>query len=81
LVREAQRVLKVGGVYITISYGYPEHRKLHFEHAFLKVDFKVVELVPKNSKDTPHYLYICQKLEGADEISKALSEKIIENIE
>ena len=30
LLKEAQRVLEVGGYYIVISYGQPENRLLHF---------------------------------------------------
>jgi len=30
MMKEVQRVLKVGGVYIAISYGFPENRNLHF---------------------------------------------------
>lgn len=34
MLKEAQRVLKVGGVYIAISYGKPETRGFHFTRSF-----------------------------------------------
>lgn len=39
MIKEVQRVLKVGGVYMVISYGQPENRVLHFERKFL--DFEI----------------------------------------
>ncbi len=40
MLREAQRVLKVGGYYIAVSYGNPESRAFHLEREFLVWDRK-----------------------------------------
>lgn len=81
MMKEVQRVLKVGGLYIAISYGFPENRSMHFEREFLKFDLKTIELKPQDNKGSSHYLYICQKLEGADELSETTYPKIIKQIE
>lgn len=53
-----------------ISYGYPESRVLHYKRAHLHMELRVFEIQPQNPKDSLHYVYVCKKLEGADEISK-----------
>jgi len=74
MVKEAQRTLKVGGAYIVISYGKPENREFHLESPFLKFDMKKYVLYPldysneQEKEDSSHYIYICTKLEGADEV-------------
>lgn len=41
MIKEVQRTLKVGGVYMIISYGQPENRLLHLEREFLDFDISV----------------------------------------
>lgn len=41
MLREVDRVLKVGGVYMVISYGQPENRIFHFERDFLNFDVTI----------------------------------------
>ncbi len=45
MIKEAQRVLTVGGYYLVISYGKPKDRIFHFFRANLdfEVDCKVIE--------------------------------------
>ncbi|OMJ94504.1 hypothetical protein SteCoe_2276 [Stentor coeruleus] len=66
MTKEVQRVLKVGGVYMAISYGIPDTRLEHFswKHLNWEVSYQIIgpEL------DGAHYLYLCRKKEGADEI-------------
>lgn len=38
MMKEIQRVLKVGGVYLAVSYGRPENRILHFNREHLSFD-------------------------------------------
>mmetsp|Transcript_33419 Transcript_33419/g.32467 ORF Transcript_33419/g.32467 Transcript_33419/m.32467 type:complete len:127 (+) Transcript_33419:418-798(+) len=68
-LKEIQRVLKDGGVYMFISYGSPENRTLHFERAHLKFSLQTFQIAPSSakSKDSIHYVYILRKQEGADE--------------
>jgi ubiquinone/menaquinone biosynthesis C-methylase UbiE len=49
MIKEVQRTLKVGGVYMVISYGQPDNRVFHFERAHL--DFEVtIYTIKKNYK-------------------------------
>jgi len=64
MLREVQRVLKVGGYYFIISYGKPENRMSHLERAHL--DFKIELYTIKKDEDgddnsKTHYVYVCQK--------------------
>lgn len=79
MLKEVQRVLKVGGYYMIISYGAPESRVFHLKRKFL--DFEVQILTtPKDYEnddaeegeeiDKNNYVYICKKLPGADAKSK-----------
>jgi len=53
MLREIQRVMKVGGVYIAISYGDPESRLFHFEREFLSWDIKQYKLYYKDDEEKP----------------------------
>ena len=66
MTKEVQRVLKVGGVYMVISYGIPETRLDHFQWKHLHWD--VSHQVLSEVSDNPHYIYLCRKREGADEV-------------
>ena len=84
MIKEVQRVLKVGGYYMIVSYGTPEYRMLHLNRKFekFKIDILKIEkdFVEEDGYDKHHYIYLCQKLEGADEISKNFFEKTIEEL-
>ena len=49
MLKEVQRVLKIGGYYLMISYGCPENRLIHIERKFLGFDIKIFKIV-KNEK-------------------------------
>ena len=61
--------MKLDGAYMAISYGNPENRLFHYKRDHLKFNlstFQVVQPHP-NGNQTIHYVYVCKKLEGADE--------------
>ena len=74
MIKEVQRVLKVGGYYMIISYGKPDARLLHLKRKFEKFKIDVLKIekdfVEEEGYDKHHYIYLCQKLEGADELSQ-----------
>ena len=82
MTKEVQRVLKTGGHYMVISYGTPDSRLEHFHWGHLHWD--VSHRVVSEETENPHYLYLCQKKEGADlictekwaEIELSLKEEI-----
>ena len=45
--QEVQRILKPGGIYMSISYGAPENRNFHFQRRFLTWDF-VSQQIPSS---------------------------------
>jgi len=51
MLNECQRVLKVGGTYMAISYGVPENRMLHLQRKHLNFDIKMLK-VDKEHPDT-----------------------------
>lgn len=80
MMKEIQRIMKVGGVYIAISYGDPDSRQFHFEREFLSWDIKLYKMF-YNEKDVKkeegktesedadpkiHYVYVCTKRKDAD---------------
>lgn len=82
MMKEVQRVLKTGGQYIAISYGKPENRSFHFEREHLKFNLKQFVLYPMSAKtqeekdEKSHYIYVCTKLEGAEEMEKLFYDKV-----
>lgn len=69
MMRECQRVLKVDGAYMGISYGNPENRVLHYKRGHLKMTVQTYQVAPaKDSKDqqSVHFVYVCKKIEGAE---------------
>ena len=96
MLKEVQRVLKIGGYYIMISYGDPESRLFHLEREFLSFKIRQYKLFyeeeadkakndqPKDQEnDDPkiHYIYVCKKLEDADEISKKYFPFVLKKLE
>ena len=78
MLKEVQRVLKDGGIYMIISYGKPENRVMHLKRKHL--DFEVsIFTIKKESQITVddiddsskiHYVYICKKNKNANEAEK-----------
>lgn len=84
MLKEVQRVLKVGGYYMMVSYGAPDSRLLHLNRKFEKFKIEIVKIEKdyeeEDGFDKHHYVYLCQKLEGADEQSKLNFDKTIEEL-
>ena len=84
MIKEVQRVLKVGGYYMIVSYGTPEYRMLHLNRKFEKFKIEILKIekdfVEEDGYDKHHYIYLCQKLEGADEISQKYFAKTIDEL-
>lgn len=84
MIKEVQRVLKVGGYYMIVSYGTPEYRMLHLNRKFEKFKIEILKIekdfVEEDGYDKHHYIYLCQKLEGADEISQKYFDKTMEEL-
>ena len=84
MIKEVQRVLKVGGYYMIISYGAPDDRIIHLKRKFEKFKIEILKIekdyVEEKGYDNYHYIYLCQKLEGADEVSKQFFDETIEEL-
>ena len=84
MIKEVQRVLKVGGYYMIVSYGTPEYRLLHLNRKFEKFKIEILKIekdfVEEDGYDKHHYIYLCQKLEGADEISQKFFDSTLEEL-
>ena len=85
MLKEIQRVLKISGYYMIISYEEPKNRIKHLKRKFLnfKIDsIKIKQSNNKGIKDDFNYIYLCQKLECDDEyIEKCYVKTIKELIE
>ena len=44
MIKEVQRVLKVGGYYMIVSYGTPEYRMLHLNRKFEKFKIQILKI-------------------------------------
>ena len=64
MIKEVQRVLKVGGYYMIVSYGTPEYRMLHLNRKFEKFKIEILKIekdfVEEDGYDKHHYIYLCQ---------------------
>ena len=84
MIKEVQRVLKVGGYYMIVSYGTPEYRMLHLNRKFEKFKIEILKIekdfVEEDGYDKHHYIYLCQKLEGADEKSQKYFDMTMEEL-
>jgi ubiquinone/menaquinone biosynthesis C-methylase UbiE len=71
MMKEVQRVLKVGGYYVVISYGIPENRVLHFEreHTSWELKYFTMEKAENDNSGT-HHCYVARKNPDADIKSK-----------
>jgi len=85
MIKEVQRVLKVGGYYMIISYGTPENRVLHLKRKFesFKIDIYTIKknYVEDEGYEQYHYIYICKKLPDADIVSKKYFQFVIQELE
>jgi ubiquinone/menaquinone biosynthesis C-methylase UbiE len=88
MIKEIQRVLKPGGIYMIISYGQPENRIFHLEREHLGFDINIYTIKKdytveddSNKYEKLHYVYICKKRENADKICKENYHKVIEELE
>lgn len=74
MINEVQRILKVGGYYMIISYGSPENRMMHLERDFLNFEVSIYTIKKDDFEeidiDKTHYIYLCKKLTGSEELSK-----------
>ena len=84
MIKEVQRVLKVGGYYMIVSYGTPEYRLIHLKRKFEHFKIEILKIekdyVEEEGYDSHHYIYLCQKLEGADEISAKYFDKVLDEL-
>lgn len=72
MTKEMSRVLKTGGIYLVISYGDPESRMPHLEREHLGFDINIYTIKKEEDKEEQprnksHYVYICKKMECANE--------------
>ena len=83
MLNEVQRVLKIGGYYIVISYGQPENRVTYFksENLSFEVDYMVLESERNDQQTSCHFIYVAKKKKDADEMSKRHWAAKIERIE
>lgn len=77
MTREVQRVLKVGGTYMAISYGTPENRLEHFNFQHLNWTVSQEEI---GSSTNRHYVYNCMKQSGSEEHAAANWEEVSERL-
>jgi ubiquinone/menaquinone biosynthesis C-methylase UbiE len=85
MLREVQKVLKTGGIYVLVSHGDPEMRMVHLMREHLSFDISVQCLkrpyfVEEHSKEILlekiHYIYLCKKKSGADQKSSENFQKV-----
>ena len=80
---EIQRVLKVGGTYICISYGCPPDREHHFKREHLAFDLDMFllnkeKIINDDGEEgySEHWAYVCEKLPKALELKNFDMSKI-----
>ena len=67
---------------MAISYGEPKNRTFHFQRKFLKFDVKTIKISKGNGDDAKiHYIYLCKKLEGADNINHNVFEECLKELD
>lgn len=86
MLKEVQRVLKLGGYYMIISYGAPENRLVHLQREFLNFDITIFTIKKSTENgndviDKLHYIYLCKKIKDDDDESNALYKQILDAIE
>lgn len=86
MIKEVQRVLKVGGYYMIISYGNPESRVFHLKRKFLNFEITIFTIKKDYENDDGlgeknNYVYLCKKLKGADEASEKYYQEVLSMME
>jgi hypothetical protein len=66
---------------MAISYGEPQNRIVHFQRKFLKFDIQTIKIEKKGDDTKIHYIYLCKKLEGADDVSKKFFNQCINELD
>ena len=86
MIKEVQRVLKVGGYYMIISYGNPESRVFHLKRKFLNFEITIFTIKKDYEnddglKEKNNYVYLCKKLKGANEASEKYYQEVLSLME
>ena len=66
---------------MVISYGEPKNRVIHFQRKFLKFDIQIEKIEKKGDEPKIHYIYLCKKLEGADNINHNVFEECLKELD
>jgi len=67
---------------MAISYGEPKNRTFHFQRKFLKFEIKTIKISKGNGDDAKiHYIYLCKKLEGADQVAEKFYKQCLKEID
>ena len=66
---------------MAISYGEPKNRIEHFKRKFLKFDIQTIKICKKGNDPKIHYIYLCKKLEGADNINHNVFEECLKELD
>ena len=78
-------MLKVGGVYLAISYGNPDSREFHFYREFLSFELKTYSLsetdTTEDKEEKTHYVYACVKNADADDVCAKYYDFAIEKLQ
>lgn len=86
LLKEVQRVLRTGGIYLMISYGAPECREELLKQKHLKFVLEMFEItqIDEEKKEKTgsgaHYCYISVKANGAEENCKKNWDSVLQKI-
>ena len=70
-------MMKTGGYYVAISFAHPDEREFHFKREHLKLDIKTLT---SDLNGTRYFIYVCQKLPGADEAAKLHWSSVLEQV-
>ena len=82
VLSECQRVLRAGGVYISISYENPLNRDVHFERDHLGFLLKTIRIQDRIMGDIKidNFIYFCKKSKEADAKNKANYERVMKEL-
>ncbi len=85
MLREVQKVLKTGGIYMLVSCGEPDMRMVHLmrEHLSFEISVQCLKKVyfleqegQEVMQEKMHYVYLCKKKSGADAKSSENFQKV-----
>ena len=72
MLKETQRILRIEGAYMAVSYGKPGSRSFHFRQPFLSFELNEYILYDESceteqeKEERAHYIYVCKKLPDAE---------------